>query len=392
MTNQIKSAKKSKMVESPAVSGLTMLVENELEKAQVVFAVQSVLDKLQNVAESLAKLEANDILPVLDLMRVIFGPQASEQFYKTATAAIGEATESIQQTRENINIQLDKLQNGDLSNDMASDDMTNDDMSGDDEDLGGGEEVPTDMDLGGDEVPTDDFDLGSEEEDSINAAGRSRKESVEYNVNALRESSNPDAIILNAYRKAFRESRQATRAVHFVAESFAIDLSDVIDVVQEAAKAVEEGKTWKDQKGKSNKNKDWAKEREEKKKSREDREEVEEGKTWKDEKDRSKKNKDRSEDRNNKKRERPSDLDESKFGGSAPKEQPSFGKRKADPLADIPMNFKDVMKKKKSYAPVEESKDSGKKPDADKDGIPDWADKNPNKAGGKEDRKPSKKS
>ena len=31
--------------------------------------------------------------------------------------------------------------------------------------------------------------------------------------------------------------------------------------------------------------------------------------------------------------------------------------------------------------------DADKKPDADKDGIPDWADKNPNKAGGDEDRK-----
>ena len=38
---------------------------------------------------------------------------------------------------------------------------------------------------------------------------------------------------------------------------------------------------------------------------------------------------------------------------------------------------------------VDEAKSKGKKPDADGDGIPDWADKHPHKKGGKEDRKVS---
>lgn len=341
MTNQIKFTKKNKIAETPAVSGLTMLVEDELVKAQVILAIEDILDDLQQIAENLAKISPNAILPALDFMRNSFGPDATDQFYKSSTSAIGTATTAIQQARELINTQLDQLQNGELSptNDMtkADDELALD--GGDAVDLGGDE---AELDLDNAPEPEVDLDLG--DEGRINAAGRPRKESIQHNVKALQETSNPDGMILNAYRKAFRESRQATRAVHFVAESFAIDLTDVIDIVQEAAKAVDEGKTWKDEKGKSIKNKDWSKDREEKKKSREDSEEVAEGKTFKDEKDKSSKNKDWSKARESKKRERPSDIDEAK------------------------------------------------KPDADKDGIPNWADKNPFKAGGKEDRKPSKKS
>jgi len=346
MTNQIKSTKKNKIVEAPAISGLVFLAENDLGKAQAIFAIRSLLDKLQASAEGLAKLEANDILPLLDLMREVFGAQATDNFYKVSTEAIGSATEAIQNTRETINAQLDKTQSGDLSptNDMASDDAGMDMGSDDDAsmDMGGGDEGDMSMGDAGEEPDEDAFDLDSDE--GMSAAGRPRKESIRYNVKALQESRNPDAMILNAYRKSFRESRQATRAVRAVAESFAIDLADVIDIVQEAAKAVDEGKTWKDEKGKSSKNKDFSKDREQKKKSREDAEEVAEGKTFKDEKGKSNKNKDFSKERESKKRERPSDIDEAK------------------------------------------------KPDADKDGIPNWADENPFKAGGKEDRKPSKKS
>jgi len=432
MTNQNKPTRtpKKAVKETKVVSGLAMLMEDELDKAQVLLGGLSILDKLQEYSENLAKLVANELLPSLDMMRSAFGPQATEQFYKTTSEAINQANDAIQNSRETINVQVDKLKGdsvapaNDMGNDMGGMDM-------------GGEETP-EIDMGGDEEP--DLDMGGDEEPDLElgAAGRARKESVQHNVKALRESRNPDAMIFNAYRAAFRESRQATKAVQTVAESFSIDLSDVIDIVKEAAKSkddpcwkdykmvgmkdkggkkvpncvpVEEGKTWKDQKDKSNKRKDWSQERKDKKKSREDQDELEEsidrpafGKRGVPQKpawalDQARQEKTPSKAPLHFSHPMLQDLDkkdtnesevEEALGSPTKKTQGAFGRKQPDPLSNVPKDFRDIAKKKSFMNPNKEVHEE-KKPDADKDGIPDWADKNPNKAGGDEDRKVSEK-
>lgn len=361
---------KETMKENKAVSGLAFLVESELEKAQVVIAAKGILDKLQKMAEDLAKTEADDIMPMLDSMRLTFGPELTDSFNDITTAKIRQTMEAVKGAKEAITREVGRLENavnGEETNDLGmgdegGEDLGMGDIGGDDlggDDLGAPEmEVPGEGDL---DAEAPELDLPAEGGDDLDAAfddaaadttaaGRAKKESIERNVKALSESKNPDRLVFETFRRTLKEAKgQAVVAAKAVAEAFAIDLQDVVSIVKE-------GKTFKDEKGKTDKNKDRKEDR--KTKDREhkkpwDKDEIDEGKTFKDEKDKTEKNKDRTSQRDTKKRERPSELDEASFNTNH-KSKPAFGKRKPDPNAKVPNDFNDM--KAKAKKPVGEGK------------------------------------
>ena len=303
--------------------GLAFLIESELEKAEVVLAAKAILEKLQGMAEDLAKVEANDIMPMLDGMRLTFGPELADAFNETTTAKLRQTTEAIKAAKDSIASEVSKLEgsvNGGLSNDMAmgSQDQDAPELGGgmqdgdlgDMGDMGGDADAMGDEDMGdmGAEAPAGDEGMGDldaafdDAAEQNSAAGRARKESVERNVKALRESKNPDRLVYETFKRTLKEARNAVTAAKAVAEAFSIDLNDVIDIVKE-------GKTFKDEKGNSKKNKDRSEDRADKKRNRPS--DLDEGKTFKDEKGNSNKNKDRSEDRKRKSKDR--ELEESKL-------------------------------------------------------------------------------
>jgi hypothetical protein len=386
----IKKVMKNTVKEQKAVKGLAFIIESELDKSSAILAVKGITEKLQKMAKDLADMEGNDILPILDSMRLTFGPELTDHFREATVAKIRQTMDSVMNADEAIAAEIGRLEthvNGGMTNDMAG----LDDMSGGNS-LGGG--VGDDIEMGakedglGDEAP--DMEMGAEEDGAppeeggddldaafdaaasdTTAAGRARKESIERNVKALRESRNPDRLVFETFRRTLTESKDAVRSARAVATAFAIDFEDVVAIVRE-------GKTFKDEKGRSEKpwNKDRTEDRKTKKRDRpsdidEAKEEdpcwngykkvgmkekgnkkvpncvpesqkltpkqskaidknhngkvdaqdfdilnkdkkVEEGKTFKDEKGRSEKpwNKDRTQDRSTKKRERPSDMDE----------------------------------------------------------------------------------
>jgi hypothetical protein len=373
---------KTKMEESNmAVKGLAFLVESELEKAQVVIAAKSILDKLQKMAEDVAKIEADDIMPMLDSMRLTFGPELTDSFNDVTTGRLRQTTEAIKGAKEAITKEVGRLENnvnGEETNDMGMEDDLGgdlgDELGGDDLGMEGGDDMglgdvgpdteqapeapdgAEDLDGG----PSDDLDSAFDAAAADTAAGRAKKESIQRNIKALSESANPDRLVFETFRRTLKESKDAVRAARAVASAFSIDFQDVVSIVKE-------GKTWKDQKGRKDKNDDRRQDRKDKKRDRpsdldeakqfgsglpknaappfgkrkpEDKpkgpvkneDELEEGKTWKDQKDRKDKNDDRSQDRKDKKRDRPSDIDEAKqFGSGVPKKAaPPFGKRKPE--------------------------------------------------------------
>lgn len=314
------STKKPVRETAAKTRGLAFLIESELEKAEVVLAAKAILEKLQGMAEDLAKVEANDIMPMLDGMRLTFGPELADAFNETTTAKLRQTTEAIKAAKDSIASEVAKLEgsvNGGLTNDMATGSQDQDAPElggglGDDAGLGDMGDMGGDADAAmGDEGMGDMGDMGDEGMGDLDAAfddaaeqnsaaGRARKESVERNVKALRESKNPDRLVYETFKRTLKEARNAVTAAKAVAEAFSIDLNDVIDIVKE-------GKTFKDEKGNSKKNKDRSENRAEKKRNRPS--DLDEGKTFKDEKGNSNKNKDRSEDRKRKNRER-EDLEE----------------------------------------------------------------------------------
>lgn len=314
------STKKPVRETAATTRGLAFLIESELEKAEVVLAAKAILEKLQGMAEDLAKVEANDIMPMLDGMRLTFGPELADAFNATTTAKLRQTTEAIKAAKDSIASEVAKLEgsvNGGMTNDMAmgAQDADAPELGGEDLGLGGeadlgdmggmGDEEAMGDDGMADEAPAPEMgDMDAAFDDAAeqnSAAGRARKESVESNVKALRESKNPDRLVYETFKRTLKEARNAVTAAKAVAEAFDIDLNDVIDIVKE-------GKTFKDEAGKTSKNKDRSEDRATKKRERP--KDIDEGKTFKDEKGNSDKNKDRSDDRKRKSKER--ELEESK--------------------------------------------------------------------------------
>lgn len=448
---------------------LSMLIESELERAELVLAAKAILDKLGKMAEDLAKVEGDDILPMLDAFRTAYGPQKAEQFHKAAVDTLRQTVETLTKSKDVLGQQIDGLEgaiNGE-GNDMASFDDNTEAPA----DMGAADDMAADADVSADDMGLDaDADVPAEPDDNLdadasaklddifgagdedNAAGRARKESVsrrgkalteslidsirsylapqmagvpasgsprekldalkahmfasDYEIvsqfpdqllqtlfdastdvpamapvapvapamddyddyagddmgmgsdmgsdmgadaapmgdyydpayesagmKRLREAANPDAVIFNAFRKGLREGMAPVKAAKKVAEAFAIDLVDVVQIVKENAK-LSEGKPMISDQLASKYIAD--------------------------------------------KIMGTPDLTMPKIKQLVARYVSSMGKAPTD-VDFIAAQVFSILQDKGLV--------ESKKPDADKDGIPDWADKKPFKKGGKADRK-----
>lgn len=114
----IRSKKKS------VKENLAFLIEDELEKAEVVLAARSITTELQDFAEKLSMIEAKDIMPMLDQIKTTFGPQAADQFSQVTTAKIRELIGAVQASKNAIDGEIgrmEKMVNGGDGSDAAID-------------------------------------------------------------------------------------------------------------------------------------------------------------------------------------------------------------------------------------------------------------------------------
>jgi hypothetical protein len=241
-------------VKEGAVQNLAFLLETELDKAQVVIATNAILDKLQGMAEDLAKIEADDIMPILDNMRLTFGPEMTDSFNDITTAKIRQTMEAVKDAKESITREVGRMENivnGDQANDISGGDAgpgLDSDLAGAGDDL---DVPPMGADQGLDAPADDDLDVppmpGAEDgadgdgddldaafaDAGQSAAGRARKESIERNVKALRESKNPDRLIFETYKREWKKSHKVVETAKAVAIAFDIDFSDVVSIIKE---------------------------------------------------------------------------------------------------------------------------------------------------------------
>ena len=198
--NALKEAKKKQIVLEKKNS-LASLFEGELEKAQIILAAKDVLDRLQKMAEDLAKMTAEDIMPISDNMKGIFGTEVSDQFEKVANEQLANALDSIRTAKDQMNTQVLRMEgkvsdeDAKPSNDMMNDsDLDIDDDSSDDMELDmdsedeEGDKEEKDEDDGEDESLDDLF--GGDEAASTDGEplGRAKKESFDNKSKTLSES------------------------------------------------------------------------------------------------------------------------------------------------------------------------------------------------------------
>lgn len=175
-------------------NNLSKLLEDNLESARLIFAASDVTDRLQQMAEQIAKMSVNDIMPIVDDMKGVFGPEKTTTFETAANEALDGALNAVKQAKDKLGDEILRLEGKDVpENDMAG--MAGEPDLGGEEDMLGGEE---ELDLGGEEpviepeageeeMEMDDLFGGAEAAagDEAEPLGRAKKESVETNKKVI---------------------------------------------------------------------------------------------------------------------------------------------------------------------------------------------------------------
>lgn len=222
-------------IKESRVPGIARLIESELERAEVVLAAKSVTAKLQDMAEDLAKIEADDLLPMLDQLTAEFGPEMAERFSRITSEKVRAAVENMRATKEALNAEVDRMErilNGEDPSDMAREMEAPVPAADDMEDVSAQAMADIQKDTDQEDAPAK-FDL---DDDGQHAAGRARKESLEpAGVSALRESTDPDSLLRRRLASLVTEGMSPMAAAKKVADDHGVDLGDVVECMREAA-------------------------------------------------------------------------------------------------------------------------------------------------------------
>lgn len=228
---------------------ISYLIEAELEKATVLLAAKAITDNLQRIAEQLAKMDANDVMPLGDSMRDLFGADQAASFEQAVSEKLRALTEQVRNTKNEISDQIDALESGQPQNDLGN--MGDDDMFGGEgedeapeamgptpaegEEAEGGDADPFGMGGGAGEGDTD-ADMGSFDDafDMGGAAGRPTKESYVRKEKAIREGA--DRRLTREFSKLLREGKSAGEAAKSLAETYAIDIGTVAKIITKVTK------------------------------------------------------------------------------------------------------------------------------------------------------------
>jgi hypothetical protein len=220
-----------------------IILENEMDQAEAVLAAKAVTDTLQDMAEKIAKLEANNIMPLLDTIRMNFGPEFSQQLSADATAALQNVVAAIKGAKDQIGANIDKMQNVITGENSGNDMATNAGVPG--EELPTAPAAPAEPaapEAGGEapETPAapaapavSNGDLDDVFSDAP-TPDRAKKESIQArSINMLRESEDPDQILLAATVMRMKHGMKGIDAIQETAQQFGVDAEDIIALVRE---------------------------------------------------------------------------------------------------------------------------------------------------------------
>lgn len=180
-----------KEMSNTSVGIKNLMEEDNLEQAKLIIASQDVIEKLQKIAERLAELNAEEIMPLSDSMKAAFGPDIAQKFEHVASESIQRALESVRAAKDAIDnaiLQVEGKTNPEDQTDMASNPVPDVDTTVDDTTI----DTPT-----GDDtiLSTDTEDENTTSGGDNNPLGRSLRDSVDYTIlgmAALSESTCSD--------------------------------------------------------------------------------------------------------------------------------------------------------------------------------------------------------
>lgn len=156
--------KEKKLAESRAAKILNE--DLELAKAQSIITAKSLSNKVQDMAERLAKISVEELMPLVAMMREQFGPEASDAFNQTMKETLDKLLDLTTETKEQMDQAIDTISSGGVPS------------------------VPADIEKAGEETgeeaPADDTDITSDleqldketEEEPGEPLGRAKKDEL----------------------------------------------------------------------------------------------------------------------------------------------------------------------------------------------------------------------
>jgi len=151
---ETKEEKATNIVEEKMIE-IKKLLEQEVEKAEIVIAAKSIVDELQNMIEDLGKLQNDELGAIVDQMSYQYGGDAAANFNTAVASQLETLLGSIKSAKEAVNNEVLVLTGeAPAQSDMSATDSDLGDMGSDIED-------PVD-DLPADDLPADDLTGGDD--------------------------------------------------------------------------------------------------------------------------------------------------------------------------------------------------------------------------------------
>lgn len=135
--------------------------DEELEASKVILAAQELSDKIQGMIEDAAKMQVQDLLPIVDAMKSEVGQSESDAFASGADAAMGGLVEALKTAKSSYDDAISAAQGLEVASDMDNFDMDADvdmDIDGMDVDMTAMDDEFSDDEFGGDDSEVGDED------------------------------------------------------------------------------------------------------------------------------------------------------------------------------------------------------------------------------------------
>ncbi len=97
-------------------------MESELDKAELVLAAKGISDEIQSMAEKVAKLQVDDLMPLVDRLKEVFGQEMATTFNSSVDGTLSGMLDQLKQSKDSIENQANVLNGeGDMGMGMGTD-------------------------------------------------------------------------------------------------------------------------------------------------------------------------------------------------------------------------------------------------------------------------------
>lgn len=112
-------AGKSRHIAEQALRRARVMEQQDLAQAETLLAAKDLSNQLQQTAEKIAKMSVEDLMPLVDVMREQFGPEAAQGFNDTVKASLESLLSTTSETKDQIDSSIETLQQGGVPGQQA---------------------------------------------------------------------------------------------------------------------------------------------------------------------------------------------------------------------------------------------------------------------------------